>query len=171
MCSVGSIFAGSIERKASWSSWSALHAPSLCHGESGEASCPWDGLPQPPFLAEISRAVVHSASLEGLLCSRRASVLPGPPWGHGEGLGSNRSPAAVSSGRASLPLQPSVLLPAALTAGICLAARLGDPGLRCHSGHTLSPMSLMSCLGCRFALIRSASESSAEPEPFSLSFN
>lgn len=113
----------------------------------------------------------HGASLEGLLCSRRASVLPGPLWGHGEGLGSNRSPAAASSGRASVPLQPSVLLPAPLTAGICLAARLGDPGLRCHSGHTSSPMSLMSCLGCRVALIRSALESSAEPEPFSLSFN
>lgn len=171
MCCVGSVLAGSIERKASWSSWCALDAPSLCRGEVGEASCPWDGLPQPHLLAEIIRAVVHSASLEGLLCSRRASVLPGPPQGHGEGLGSNRSPAAVSSGRASVPLQPSVLLPALLTAGICLAAHLGDPGLRCHSGHTSSPMSLMSCLGCRVALIRSALESSAEPEPFSLSFN
>lgn len=140
-------------------------------GRFGEASCPWDGFSTALFSRNQqgggTRCVSGGAALlqKSIRAPRTTTGSTGRVWG------SNRSPGAVSSGRASLPPQPSVLLPAPLTVGICLATRLGDLGLRCHSGHTSSPMSLISCLGCRVALIRSALEISAEPEPFSLSFN
>lgn len=87
VCCIGSVLAGSIERKASWSSWCALDAPSLCCGEVGEASCPWDGLPQPHLLAEISRAVdtVHiwrgCSAPEEHPCSQDHCGVTGRVWG------------------------------------------------------------------------------------------
>lgn len=50
-------------------------------------------------------------------------------------------------------------LSALLTVRISLAASLRDPGFCCTSHHTLSPPSLMSYLGWRVVLIRSALKS------------
>lgn len=72
----------------------------------------------------------------------------------------------------SLPASPALRPPSSSThSGDLSCSTSGRPRASLPFRPHLVPMSLMSCLGCRFALIRSASESSAEPEPFSLSFN